>query len=272
MDSFGNNFTICLCFLVLSCFLCPFSCWPFTWVKLMCSFTVHWKWRQSTWYQSWSELSSSPMPLLSSHHYGDFSIMVIGIIPCGSSFSLFMNSRCIHTPHTCTHTHTPPPCRQAIYREVITPVNDGNAELEPIKAADMTNSTPILHKHTHTHRSVSIYLSSVGGLQRQSGCVCMCLCVLYACCHDQFLLERWKADFLSHLVCRSMVYCVHACVCAASVACYVCAKCVCGSFEHIGICLLGFLHLCVCLHANVETLKHPCHCLPMCVCVPIFYT
>ncbi len=139
--------------------------------------------KMTSWYQSWSELSSSPMPLSSSHHYGDFSIIVIGIIPCGSSFSLFMNILVhTHTPHTHTHTHThtPPPCRQAIYREVITPVNDGNAELEPIKAADMTNSTPILHTHTHTHthtqRDLSLYMWVVVGAYRGRGGVCMCVC------------------------------------------------------------------------------------------------
>lgn len=136
------------------------------------------------------------------------------LYPVVVHFPYSWTSQHIHTPRT--HTLTPPPCRQAIYREVITPVNDGNAELEPINAASMTNSTPTLHTltHTHTHRSVRIYVSSGGGLQRQRECVC----VLYACCHDQFLLERWKADFLGHLMSLLMLYCIHARLCAASVA------------------------------------------------------
>lgn len=73
--------------------------------------------------------------------------------------------------------------------------------------------------HTHTHRSVSIYVSSNGGLQMHRGCVGVC--VLYACCYDQFLLERWKADFLSHLVCRPVVYCLRTFVRPQSHAAFV---------------------------------------------------
>lgn len=93
-------------------------------------------------------ISTYSIPLSSLHYHGNFSIMAIGSEPCGSSFSLLRKkSQHGHTTHIyAPHTH--PPYHQAIYREVTTPVNDGNAELKPINAANMTNSTPNLHLHT----------------------------------------------------------------------------------------------------------------------------
>lgn len=194
-------------------------------------------------FSTWSLLLSF------SHHYGNFSIIVIWIVPRGSSFSLCMNITVYIHIHTLL-----PPCRQDIYREVITPVNDGSAELEPIKAADMINSTPTLH--THTHRSVSIHVSSGGGLQKVSvwrACVCV------SCMHAVMINFFWRGEKLIFLVtsCTTMwwIDCVHARVCAASVACSVCAKYTCSicalPCEHTGICLVGVCE-CVCLHANVE--------------------
>lgn len=128
--------------------------------------------------QSWSELSSSStysLPLSSTYYHGNFSAMVIGIVPCGFSFSIFRETSA-YTPHKCTYAHTPPPCRQAIYREVTTPVNDGNAELEPISTADVTNPP---HTHTRTQWSVSIYVSSDAVLQMHRDCAFVCVCVCF---------------------------------------------------------------------------------------------
>lgn len=78
-----------------------------------------------------------------------------------------------HTPHKCTHAHTPPPGRRAIYREVTTPVNDGNAELEPISTVDMTNPP---HTHIHTHNDLSVYMRVAMGLYKCIETVHFCVC------------------------------------------------------------------------------------------------
>lgn len=133
--------------------------------------------------QPWSQLSSPStysLPLSSTCCHGNFSIMVIGIVPWGSSFSIFMQSLSVYATQVHIYAHAPPPRRRAIYREFTTPENDGNAEVEPISTADMT-SPP------HTQRSVSIYVSSDG------------VCV--------FLTWRWSVDF--HLACLPAVRCVH---------------------------------------------------------------
>lgn len=173
--------------------------------------------------------------------------MAISIVPSVSSFYLFMPT------HTYTHSSSLPSghlqrgCNPSEWWEYW-------AGTYQRCQYDQQHPTP------STHTKICQYMGAVMGVYKGKKSVSMC--VLYACCHDQFLLERWKADFLSHLVCLPMVHCVHACACVATIARCVCAK-------YISLICVSVYILCVCM----QMLKHSSiywHCIFVCVCVTIF--
>lgn len=165
-------------------------------------------------------------------------------------------------------------------------MNDGTAELEPINTHHMTISAPLTrhtNTHTHTHWSVTMFICEwqrrVTKVER--ACTHQCLwvrmCVLHTRCHDQLLLERWKADFLVTLCAvPCSIVLVHVCAggVAASVACCLCAqyiRTICAfSWEHIGICFVG-VSTSVCVSAYKCGSIFFFHSQPAYMNVPAFY-
>lgn len=134
-------------------------------------------------------ISAAVRPL-SSSNYSDDVIVIYSQVIVSCSFFLIHKYLSTHKHkkrYTCTDTRA-----QAIYREVITLVNDANSELEPINTDDLTNSSSHIHTHTHTpqtDRSVSLCINEwqwswrrgvgeCGRLWRLGKLrICMCGCV-----------------------------------------------------------------------------------------------
>ncbi len=170
------------------------------------------------------------------------------LYPVVLHFPYSWTSQCTHTS---TKSHTPPPCRQPIYREVITPVNDGKAELEPISAANMTNSTPTLNTHTNKDKDLPVYVSSNGVYKcRQSG---VCVCVIYAHYYDHFF---WRVE--------KLIFSVTSC---AALWCIV-LICVCGLSHMPRLCRIHMWHMCSSLWAYWYLFGR-CFCIPECIWMQI---
>lgn len=200
--------------------------------------------------QPWSQLSSPStysLPLSSTCCHGNFSIMVIGIVPWGSSFSIFMQSLSVYATQVHIYAHAPPPRHRAIYREITTPENDGNAEVEPISTADMT-SPP------HTQWSMSIYVSSDGVLQMHRLCICVC-----------FLRSGETLIFTLRASPRCVVFMY---VCVATVARYVCAKsAICAApCQHIPT-FVWWMSLRLCAYKCETTHASCCWYFLLCACL-----